>query len=156
MKQPKQPLTLESLLQKMPHQFQVAKKEAGAADKLQQLIKQNLPAPLCEHVMLGSFHNGILSLNVDTPTWMMPLSIQRLRLLQTLRRSGFPQLSSIKCQVKPLRSQMRNEQQRLSKEAQRPNPRILSRHSAKDLLELAERVEEPLKSQLFALCRLQK
>lgn len=152
----KQPLTLESLIQKMPHAFQVAKKEAGASTRLHQIVSENLPHPLCEHVAIGTFHNGILSLNVDTPTWMMPLSMQRLALMQVLRTNGFPQLSSIKCQVKPMRSQLRNEQQRLKREDQKPNPRRLSRHSASELDALAERVDEPLRSQLRALCRLQK
>jgi len=156
MSKQKRPQTLETLVQKMPHQFQVARKEAGASHKLQQLVTEHLPQPLAEHVQVSSFHNGILSLNVDMPTWVMPLSMQRMALMQKLRRNGFPQLSSIKSQVKPQRAQQRNEQQRLKQEEQKPNPRRLSRHSAEELRALAERVDEPLKSQLLALCRLQK
>lgn len=156
MKNDKQPQTLTSLLQQMPWQFRQATKEAAGAEKLSVLVSESLQEPLLSHVSVGGFHNGILTLHVDIPTWVMPLSMQRMALMQKLRRNGFPQLTSIKCEVKPLRAQQRQEQQRLVKEQQKPNPRRITNRTACDLTELASHVDEPLKSKLLALSRLRK
>lgn len=123
--------------------------------KLQQQLVKALDSELAPHCRALSFSQGILQVEVDSPVWQWRLNMLRTSLLSTLRKSGLSQLTSITCKVSPKVTATSPSGSAPVESGFQVN-RVMSHRSAEDLRELAQRVEEPLKSKLLKLAAREK
>ncbi len=70
-------------------------------NRLSQTLKDILEVPLANHCRVAHYRNNVLVLAVDSSIWSNRLRYEKLSLLNTLRKNGFPGISSINIIVQP-------------------------------------------------------
>ncbi|MGL5952965.1 MULTISPECIES: DUF721 domain-containing protein [Providencia] len=155
-----QPLfnVLEESLSKTSNTLQTIQRNAKAILKLNQVVKNLLPAEIKPMCRVANYRNNIMVLEVANASWMTRLNYEKLNLLSALRTSILPSLSSIDIRINPdlIRKTKQNSslnKQSVSTKTNR-NQRQISVQTAEQLLKLAERSPKGLKERFERLAAL--
>jgi hypothetical protein len=112
----------------------------------QRVIQSCLNEPLCSHVQLANFRNGLLILQTDSPVWASKLRYLVPELVKQCRsHPAFQSLRDIRILVSPFR---------LTPEPEPPRRPTLSAASRQLLEKTADHIDHPgLKASLLRLSR---
>lgn len=116
---------------------------AKLIDHAQQLLRQQLPEEVREHVFVGGYRNGKLTLITDRAVWLTWLRYEQPRLLALLQQQReFEAVLGFTLKVRPIRPPKVLPRQ----------PRTLTANAADELSSCARDVDNPrLKSALERL-----
>ncbi|WP_342588139.1 DUF721 domain-containing protein [Salinicola aestuarinus] len=116
---------------------------ATLIDRAQSHLRKHLPTDIAEHVHVGGYRDGVLTLITDRAAWLTWLRYEQPRLLKLLHQlPGFEAVLKFSLKVRPVRP---------IKAAPR-QPRRLSPAGADALTHCAEGLEDsPLKQALSRL-----
>lgn len=107
---------------------------AQLIEGVQEHLHQRLPAELAEHVFVGGFHEGKLTLLTDRAAWLTRLRYEQRLLLELVQQyPGLESTTGLRLKVRPIRP---------SKAPMR-QPRHLPALAADELNSCAETVEDP-------------
>ncbi|WP_106478367.1 DUF721 domain-containing protein [Phytohalomonas tamaricis] len=100
----------------------------------QRHLIDHLPAELHEHVFVGGYHEGRLTIITDRAVWLTWLRFEQARLLELLRQlPAFESIMGLTFKVRPIRPLRFTPQK----------PRQLSTEAAHQLEECAKDIEDP-------------
>lgn len=110
---------------------------------VQGYLRQYLPAELAEHVFVGGFHDGELTLLTDRAVWLTRLRYEQRTLLELITQyPGMESTTALKLKVRPIRPSTTPVRQ----------PRHLPTQAAEELSSCADDVDDPrLKDALLRL-----
>ncbi len=145
----KKPQQVTSLLRNSS--ANMAKLFAGTEQlqRLQQQLNNALEDEVRGHCRVLSYRHGVIELELDSPVWQWRVNMGRSRLIEKLRQQGLHQLATIQSKVSPQVTITRDNKSSVSSGFF--VDRKISSQTAEELLCLAARVPEPLKSKLVKL-----
>ncbi|UYG08885.1 DUF721 domain-containing protein [Halomonas sp. M4R1S46] len=77
---------------------------ARLIERAQQHLRDHLPAELAEHLFVGGFHDGRLTVITDRAVWLTRLRYEQAQLLSRLHElPGFEAVSGFDFKVRPVR-----------------------------------------------------
>ncbi|WP_110668414.1 DUF721 domain-containing protein [Salinicola halophilus] len=77
---------------------------ATLIDRAQSHLRQHLPADVAEHVHVGGYRDGVLTLITDRAAWLTWLRYEQPRLLKLLHQlPGFEAVMKFSLKVRPVR-----------------------------------------------------
>jgi hypothetical protein len=107
---------------------------ARLIEGVQHYLRQQLPAELVEHLFVGGFHRGRLTLITDRAVWLTRLRYEQPRLLELVKQyPGLEAITGFELKVRPVRPP----------KAPLRQPRHLPARAADELSSCAESVEDP-------------
>lgn len=127
------------------------RQRALALAKLNEQIKDLLPAQSAKHCRVANYRDGTLILECGSSSWATRLNYDRQMLLSALRREALPTLSTIEIKVNP---DLAKSDIRITAEKKKAEPRTLSPIAAEYLKAVAEMVPDKLKKRLEAIAAL--
>lgn len=78
-------------------------RKARAIDRAQQYLRDHLPQEVREHIFVGGYYQGKLTLITDRAVWMTWLRYEQTRLLQLLHQlPEFEVVTSLTFKVRPV------------------------------------------------------
>ncbi|MGO2133138.1 MAG: DUF721 domain-containing protein [Halomonas sp.] len=108
--------------------------KAQLIEGVQQHLHQRLPAELAEHVFVGGFHEGKLTLLTDRAVWLTRLRYEQRLLLELVKQyPGLESTTGLTLKVRPIRPAKTPMRQ----------PRHLPARAADELLSCADTVKDP-------------
>lgn len=77
---------------------------ATLIERAQRHLRRHLPAEIAEHVYVGGYRNGVLTLITDRAAWLTWLRYEQPRLLELLHQlPGFEAVMKFSLKVRPIR-----------------------------------------------------
>lgn len=129
--------------QLLGQRFSQLRSKSGALHQLQQQLMPLLDPAARPHCVISNVRGGTLVVHVSSAAWATRLQYQRLELLSSLRRHGFPMLTTIEFKVNPQLSRIQQEKP--------TNTNRLSTTAGEHLTQLAEGVGGELGEKLKKL-----
>ncbi|HSH50038.1 MAG TPA: DUF721 domain-containing protein [Halomonas sp.] len=107
---------------------------ARLIEGVQRYLRRQLPSELADHLFVGGFHRGRLTLITDRAVWLTRLRYEQPRLLELVRQyPGFEAITGFELKVRPVRPPTTPPHQ----------PRHLPAEAADELSSCADDVKDP-------------